>query len=87
MFIKQLEKQQEIKLLLPLDIQFFAEEPTELKTLQKEFNDSWKNLKSLLDQQADEMRNFGETNQKTADNIKALEGKIEGYEKELKGFT
>ena len=87
-FFKQLETQHEMKLLLNLDIQFFAgDEPTELKTLQKEFSDSWKNLKGLLDQQADEMRNFGETNQKTADSIKTLESKIEGYEKELKGVT
>jgi len=77
--------------LLKLDIQFFAEnkkdgEP-DLKTLQTEFNASWKSLKSLLDQQADEMRTHGETAQSTADSITAIEQKINQYEQELKGVT
>jgi HK97 family phage major capsid protein len=77
--------------LLKLDIQFFAEnkkdgEP-DLKTLQTEFNASWKSLKTLLDQQADEMRTHGETAQSTADSITAIEQKINQYEQELKGVT
>jgi len=77
--------------LLKLDIQFFAEnkkdgEP-DLKTLQTEFNASWKSLKGLLDQQADEMRTHGETAQSTADSITAIEKKIDQYEQELKGVT
>lgn len=80
------------KLLMPLDIQFFAEtktDPTELdlKTLQTEFNASWKSLKTLLDQQADEMRTHGETYTKTADSITAIEKKIGEYEAELKGIS
>jgi HK97 family phage major capsid protein len=58
-----------------------------LETLQKDFSDSWKNLKSLLDQQADEMRTHGETHTKTANSIMAVEKKIEQYEAELKGVT
>jgi len=77
--------------LLKLDIQFFAEnkkdEEIDLKTLQTEFNASWKSLKGLLDQQADEMRTHGETAQSTADSITAIEQKINQYEQELKGVT
>ena len=77
--------------LLKLDIQFFAEnkkdEAVDLKTLQTEFNASWKSLKGLLDQQADEMRTHGETAQSTADSITAIEQKINQYEQELKGVT
>lgn len=77
--------------LLKLDIQFFAEnkkdEAVDLKTLQTEFNASWKSLKNLLDQQADEMRTHGETAQSTADSITAIEQKINQYEQELKGVT
>lgn len=73
--------------LLPLNIQFFAEEKVTLDKLQKDFSDSWKNLKGLLDQQADQIRTYGETHQTTADSIKSIETKIEGYEAELKGFT
>jgi len=77
--------------LLKLDIQFFAEnkkdEAIDLKTLQTEFNASWKSLKGLLDQQADEMRTHGETAQSTADSITAIEQKINQYEQELKGVT
>ena len=77
--------------LLKLDIQFFAEnkkdETVDLKTLQTEFNASWKSLKGLLDQQADEMRTHGETAQSTADSITAIEQKINQYEQELKGVT
>jgi len=77
--------------LLKLDIQFFAEnkkdETVDLKTLQTEFNASWKSLKGLLDQQADEMRTHGETAQSTADSITAMEKKIDQYEQELKGVT
>src|SRR3954468_3609525 len=84
-FIKPTPK----KMLLPLDIQFFAEAktdpPLDLKTLQTEFSASWKSLKTLLDQQADEMRTQGETHTKTADSITAIEKKIGEYEAELKG--
>ena len=77
--------------LLKLDIQFFADnkkdEAVDLKTLQTEFNASWKSLKNLLDQQADEMRTHGETAQNTADSITAIEQKINQYEQELKGVT
>ena len=83
--------------LLPLHIQFFAEgggaggtkdpEPPDLKSLQKDFSDSWKSLKTLLDQQADEMRTHGESHQKTVDSITAMEKKIEQYDTELKGIT
>ena len=77
--------------LLKLDIQFFADnkkdEAVDLKTLQTEFNASWKSLKNLLDQQADEMRTHGETAQSTADSITAIEQKINQYEQELKGVT
>ena len=77
--------------LLKLDIQFFADnkkdEAVDLKTLQTEFNASWKSLKTLLDQQADEMRTHGETAQSTADSITAIEQKINQYEQELKGVT
>lgn len=77
--------------LLKLDIQFFADnkkdEAVDLKTLQTEFNASWKSLKGLLDQQADEMRTHGETAQSTADSITAIEKKIDQYEQELKGVT
>ena len=87
------------KLLLPLHIQFFAEggeggagagsgtKDLDLKSLQKDFSDSWKNLKGLLDQQADEMRTHGESHQKTVDSIKSMEKKIEQYDTELKGIT
>jgi len=87
----ELKKPAPKKLLLPLNLQFFAEVPAtkelDLKTLQKDFTDSWTQLKGLLDQQADEMRTQGETHTKTADNIKAIEGKIQQYEAELKGMT
>ena len=83
--------QKPFKPLLKLDIQFFAEnkkdEEIDLKTLQTEFNASWKSLKNLLDQQADEMRTHGETAQSTADSITAIEQKINQYEQELKGVT
>jgi len=83
--------QKPFKPLLKLDIQFFAEnkkdEEIDLKTLQTEFNASWKSLKGLLDQQADEMRTHGETAQSTADSITAIEQKINQYEQELKGVT
>ncbi len=73
--------------LLPLNIQFFAEEKMTLEKLQTTFSDSWKNLKTMLDTQADEIRTYGETQQTTADSIKELETKIEQYDKELKGIT
>ena len=83
--------QKPFKPLLKLDIQFFADnkkdEAVDLKTLQTEFNASWKSLKNLLDQQADEMRTHGETAQSTADSITAIEQKINQYEQELKGVT
>src|SRR6476660_5366079 len=77
---------------MQLDLQFFAETKTDppeldLKTLQTEFSASWKSLKTLLDQQADEMRTQGETHTKTADSITAIEKKIAEYEAELKGVT
>jgi HK97 family phage major capsid protein len=73
--------------LLPLNLQFFAEEKVTLDKLQKDFSDSWKTLKGLLDTQADQIRTYGETNQTTADSIKTIEEKLENYETELKGFT
>ena len=80
------------KFPMRLDLQFFAETKTDpkeldLKTLQTEFSASWKSLKTLLDQQADEMRTQGETHTKTADSITAIEKKIGEYEAELKGIT
>jgi HK97 family phage major capsid protein len=79
---------------LKLNIQFFAETGTkdkkdehDLKNLQTEFNKSWTELKGLLDQQADEIRSFGQTNDDTSKQIKSVEGKIENYEKEVKGIT
>jgi HK97 family phage major capsid protein len=74
--------------LLPLNIQFFAEDKTvTLEKLQKDFSDSWKNLKTMLDTQADEIRTYGETQSTTAKSITDLEAKIEQYDKELKGIT
>ena len=75
-----------------LDIQFFAEnkkdgDVPDLKTLQESFNTSWTELKGLLDQQADEMRTFGETNDDTGKKIKSVEDKITQYEKEIKGVS
>ena len=87
----QFKKPAPKKFLLPLNIQFFAEDKganePDLKTLQKDFTESWTQLKGLLDQQADEMRTQGESHTKTADSIKAIEGKIKEYEAELKGIT
>jgi HK97 family phage major capsid protein len=59
----------------------------DLKKLEGEFKESWKSLKGLLDQQADEMRTLGGTSTATASSIKSLETKIESYEAELKGIT
>lgn len=64
-----------------------AETKVDLEKLQKDFSDSWKNLKGLLDQQADEIRTQGETHSKTANSIMAVEKKIEQYEAELKGIS
>lgn len=88
------------KPLVPLNLQFFSTEggtggangaggtkELDLKTLQKDFSDSWSQLKTLLDQQADEMRTHGESHQKTVDAISAVEKKIEQYDTELKGIT
>lgn len=84
------------KHLLPLNLQLFAGDGAgagagtkdlNLEKLQKDFTDSWTNLKSLLDQQADQMRTHGETHTKTASSIMAVEKKIEQYEAELKGVT
>lgn len=72
---------------LPLNLQFFAENKVDLDKLQKDFSDSWKELKGLLDTQADQIRTHGETHQTTADGITELEKKIEQYDKELKGIT
>jgi HK97 family phage major capsid protein len=69
--------------LLPLNIQFFAEEKVTLDKLQKDFSDSWKELKGLLDTQADQIRTYGETNDTTADGIKAVEKKLENHEAEF----
>ena len=71
---------------LPLNLQFFAEEKVTLEKLSKDFSDSWKTLKGLLDTQADQIRIHGETSQDTADSIKAVETKLEQYETELEGF-
>lgn len=88
--MKQLESKKPKK-LLTLDIQFFAEgkdkDPIDLKTLQTEFNASWKSLKTLLDQQADEMRTHGESHTKTVEAIAAIETKVNEYNEELKGIT
>jgi HK97 family phage major capsid protein len=73
--------------LLPLNLQFFAEEKVTLDKLQKDFSDSWKELKGLLDTQADQIRTYGETNDTTAQGIKTIEEKIEQYDKEIQGFT
>lgn len=88
------------KYLIPLNLQLFAGEGAgagatppanpqqlEIKKLQTEFNDSWKSLKTLLDQQADEIKTFGQTHHNTADSIKNVEVKIGQYETELKKIT
>jgi HK97 family phage major capsid protein len=72
---------------LKMNLQHFAEGGTELKQLQDGFKKSWGELKTLLDQQADEIRNFGETNDQTAQSIKGIEEKVGNYEQELKGIT
>jgi HK97 family phage major capsid protein len=83
------KQQPKAPFLLPLNIQYFAEEnkDIDLTKLQKDFSDSWKNLKGLLDQQADEIRKYGETHDTTAQSIKSIETKIGQYETELKGIT
>jgi HK97 family phage major capsid protein len=84
--------------LMPLNLQLFSadtggaggtktQDDIDLKKLQQDFTDSWKSLKTLLDQQADEMRAHGETSTKTATSIQAIEAKIKSYETELKGIT
>jgi HK97 family phage major capsid protein len=78
--------------LLPLDIQFFAEEDKgitaeSLKKLQEDFSTQWKNLKTLLDTQADEMRKHGETSTATAAKITTTESTIGKLEADLKGIT
>jgi HK97 family phage major capsid protein len=85
------------RMLLPLNLQLFAGEGAsggtggtkdlDLEKLSKDFNESWKSLKGLLDQQADEMRTHGETTSKTANSIMAVEKKIENFDAELKGIT
>jgi HK97 family phage major capsid protein len=86
-------------LLLPLNLQLFSadlgggaggtktQDEIDLKKLQTEFSDSWKNLKTLLDQQADEMRTHGETHTKTADQINKIQKDLEKYDSEIKGFS
>jgi HK97 family phage major capsid protein len=88
------------KMLLPLNLQLFSadlggggatppnpKDQIDLKKLQTEFSDSWKSLKTLLDQQADEMRTLGGTSTETAKSLQAIETKITTYETELKGIT
>lgn len=81
------------KHLLPLDIQFFAEEDKNaitaesLKKLQNDFSTQWTELKGLLDTQTDEIRNHGETTTQTASQIKSVESTIGKLEADLKGVT
>lgn len=62
-------------------------EAFDVKKLQDEFSTSWKELKGLLDQQADELRKHGETHGKTADGIKSAEDRLVELDKEVKGFS
>jgi len=85
--------------LLPLNLQFFAAEGgaaggaggTETKDLiTKLSNDVTKastELKSLMDQQADEIRKHGETSSATAEQVKKAEEKMLKFEGDLKGIT
>lgn len=85
------------RLLIPMNLQLFSadlgggaanpKDQIDLKKLQTEFSDSWKSLKTLLDQQADEMRTLGGTSTETAKSLTAIETKITSYETELKGIT
>jgi HK97 family phage major capsid protein len=59
----------------------------DLKLLQTAFNDSWKELKGLLDSQAEQVKLYGETSTETADKIKNVEEKLVDYDKEVKGMT
>lgn len=85
------EMKKKAPFLLPLNIQFFAEDntitPETLKTLETDFKKSWGDLKVLLDQQNDEIKNHGTTATQTADKIKSVETMIGKLESDLKGIT
>lgn len=71
--------------LVKLDIQFFAEK-TELniKSLHTEFKEAWGELKGLLDDQSEEIKKYGTTNDDTVNKIKSVEGKISEIGDEMK---
>lgn len=88
------------KSLLPMNLQLFSadlggggtppanpKDQIDLKKIQSEFSTSWKELKGLLDQQADEMRTLGGTSDSTAKSLKSVEEKISSFEAEIKGIT
>lgn len=62
-------------------------EVKDLKKLHEDMTASFGNLKTLLDQQADEIRTHGETHGKTADGIKSLETRIATFDTEIKGIN
>lgn len=57
-----------------------------LEKLQGDMQTNWKELKTNLDTQADQIRTFGETKQETADKITAIEKKLEDQTSEFKGL-
>lgn len=71
-----------------LNLQFFGENKDitadSIKKLETDFNEAWKTHKSLLDQQADEMRRHGETSSETAKKVETAEQKQIQLEKDLK---
>jgi HK97 family phage major capsid protein len=70
-----------------LDLQQFAGEDVtgELKNLQSEMTKSWGALKTVLDQQAEEIRSNGETSTKTAADIKGIEGRLGQLQQDIQG--
>jgi HK97 family phage major capsid protein len=85
------------RFLMPLDLQLFSTDggsggatktdEMDLKKLQGEFSESWKQLKGLLDQQADEMKTLGGTSTATSKSLNEVEQKIEKYDAEIKNIT
>lgn len=73
------------KPLLKLNLQHFANKTElNLKSLHTEFKEAWGELKDLLDQQSDEIKKYGTTNDETSNKIKSVEGKISSLGDELK---
>lgn len=71
---------------LRLDLQFFAENKTEMniKSLHTEFKEAWGELKELINTQQDEIKQYGTTNDKTVEQIKSVESKISSLGDEMK---